>query len=97
MESLNNKLTKKAEAECQKLYYIETQKMVKTFMETFHLNQYQMLKNPILASLWNMQYSSDEGEKVLAEIIPIYTENYLDSFIKKVEEVQEMIENHDHE
>ena len=97
MKTLNDKLTEKATQECSALYYKNIQKFIKDFMNTFNIPEDVMRKNPLLQPLWNMQYSSGSSTQILEIITPTYVDNYLNSFLQKIEEMQEMLEDHNHD
>jgi len=94
MKTLNDKLTEKATLECSNLYYNTIQRFIRNFMSTFNIPEDVMRKNPLLQPLWNMQYSSGSSTQMLEIITPLYVDNYLNDFCKKVEEMQEMLEDH---
>ena len=66
-------------------------------MSTFNITENVMRENPFLKPIWNMQYSSGSSGQILEIITPIYVDNYLNNFLQKVEEMQEILEYHNHD
>lgn len=95
--SLNAKLHLKASNEVKKLYFKTMQDFVTQFKKTFFLSDDDMKKCPYLNCLRNLQYSNDTTD-VLKLITNKYTDNYINNFITKVEEIESMIDDsiHDH-